>query len=136
VHALTRDDIATLRLEDINPPERTITIRGKPRPLDTLTHQHLLAWLRHRHHRWPATANPHLILTNHSALGTAPVSTSYFQALPIPVSHLRADRLLTQARDTGGDALTLIHLFGLSDDAAVRYCTELDPLDTPTAPEH
>jgi hypothetical protein len=132
VHALTRADIATLRLEDINPPERTITVRGKPRPLDTLTHQHLLTWLHQRHHLWPTTANPHLMLTNHSALGVAPVSTSYFQALPIPVSQLRADRLLTQARDTGGDALTLIHLFGLSDDTAVRYCTELDHLDITT----
>jgi hypothetical protein len=133
VHALSRSDIATLRLDHINPRERTITVRGKPRPLDTLTHDHLLAWLHQRRQRWPATANTHLLLTSRSALGVGPVSTGYFRGLPLAVSQLRADRLLTQARDTGGDALTLIHLFGLGDDAAVRYCTELDFLDTAPA---
>lgn len=126
VHALSRADITALRLDHIDIAARTIVVRGKPRPLDTLTHDQLVAWLRERHQRWPTTANPHLLITTHSALGLSPVSTGYFRALPIAVSQLRADRLLAQARDSDGDALTLMHLFGLSDDAAVRYCAELD----------
>lgn len=126
VHALSRADITALRLDHVNLAARTLMVRGKPRPLDSLTHDQLIAWLRERQQRWPTTANPHLLITPHAALGLHPVSTGYFRALPIAVSQLRADRLLTQARDTGGDALTLMHLFGLSDDAAVRYCAELD----------
>jgi integrase len=126
VHALSRADITALRLDHIDTAARTIVVRGKARPLDTLTYQKLVAWLRERHQRWPTTANPHLLITKHSALGVRPASSGYFRALPIAVSQLRADRLLAQARDTGGDALTLMHLFGLSDDAAVRYCIELD----------
>ncbi len=56
----------------------------------------------------------------------APVSTQYFPAMATP-SQLRADRLLAAARAAGGDPLTLVRLFGVSGDTAVRYCTELDP---------
>lgn len=133
VHALSRADIAALRLDHIDLPARSIVVRGKPRPLDSLTHDQLIAWLRERQQRWPTTANPHLLITTQSALGLNPVSTGYFRTLPVAVSQLRADRLLAQARDTGGDALTLMHLFGLSDDAAVRYCAELDLPDADKA---
>jgi hypothetical protein len=57
------------------------------------------------------------------------VSTRYFRGLPTPPSRLRADRLLAAAADGNGDPLTLVRLFGVSDDTAVRYCTELDQAD-------
>jgi hypothetical protein len=133
VHALSRADIAQLRLDDLDLHARTIVMHGKPRPLDTLTQDHLLAWLRERRRRWPNTANRHLLISTQSALGHDPVSTGYFRALPIAVSQLRADRLLAQARDTDGDALSLMHLFGLSKDAAVEYCAELDHEPSPAA---
>ncbi len=40
---------------------RRLTIAGRTRPIDELTHQILLEWLDHRRTRWPNTANPHLI---------------------------------------------------------------------------
>lgn len=127
VHALSRADIASLRVDDVDLGAHTIVMRGHPRPVDTLTHDHLTAWLHERRRRWPGTANPHLLITTQSALGLNPVSTAYFQRLPIPVAELRADRLLAEARDTHGDVLALMHLFGLSSRGAVRYCTELEP---------
>jgi hypothetical protein len=42
---------------------------------------------------------------------------------------LRADRLLGEAHASAGDPLRLTHLFGISDPTAIRYCTELSPLD-------
>jgi hypothetical protein len=126
IHALSRADIAKLRLDDVTPHSHTIVIRGRPRPLDTLTHDNLLTWLHERQQRWPNTANPHLLITTQSALGLAPVSTAYFRRLPIPVAELRADRLLAHARDTSGDVLALMHLFGLSSSGATRYCTDLE----------
>ncbi|NDL57982.1 hypothetical protein [Phytoactinopolyspora mesophila] len=131
VHALSRADIAKLRLDDVDLHAHTIVMHGHTRPLDTLTHDHLVAWLHERRQRWPNTANPHLLITTQSALGLTSVSTAYFQGLPIPVADLRADRLLGQARDTSGDVLALMHLFGLSSRGAARYCTELEP-DVPT----
>jgi len=106
-----------------------VVVRGRKRPLDELTHTHLLTWLRERRRRWPATASPHVLISARSAYGVDAVSAGYFRAfrtLPTTVSKLRADRLLAEARDTGGDPLTLVHLFGISDDTAVRYCGELD----------
>jgi hypothetical protein len=127
VHALSRADITTIRLDEIDLPARWLLVRGRRIPLDGLTHQHLRDWLEERRTRWPATANPHLLVTGKSAYGLEPVSTMYFRGLPTPPSQLRADRLLATATASNGDPLTLVRLFGVSGDTAVRYCTELDP---------
>ena len=127
VHALSRADMTGLRIEQVDLAARWLTIRGRRVDLDELTHQQLCGWLEERRTRWPGTANPHLLVTAKSAYGLAPVSTRYFRSLPTPPSQLRADRLLAAARDANGDPLTLVRLFGVSDDTAMRYCTELDP---------
>jgi len=142
VHALSRADITGLRLDDVDLPAGTVdgagtlTVRGARRSLDQPTRTALASWLDERRRRWPATANPHLLISNRSALGLGPVSTGYLRGvtanLPVTLHQLRADRLLAHAHDTDGDALSLHRLFGLSADTAVRYCAELDP---PT-PEH
>ncbi|MDN5855690.1 MAG: integrase, partial [Actinomycetia bacterium] len=138
VHALSRADITGLRLHDVALPAgggtATLTVHGTRRGLDEPTRAALADWLRERRRRWPATANPHLLISTRSALGLGPVSTGYLRGvtadLPVTLHQLRADRLLAQARDTGGDPLSLHRLFGLSADTALRYCAELDP------PEH
>jgi hypothetical protein len=58
VHALSRTDVAGLRLNDIGVPARTLTVRGRCRPLHTRAHDQLVAWLRQRRRRWPATPTP------------------------------------------------------------------------------
>jgi hypothetical protein len=45
----------------------------------------------------------------------------------ITAQRLRADRLHAEAQANGGDPLQLTHLFGVSDQAAIRYCAELGP---------
>lgn len=126
VHALSRAEITALRLDEIDLASRWLLVRGRRVTLDELTHQHLRDWLEERRTRWPATANPHLLITSKSAYGLEPVSTRYFRGLSTPPSRLRADRLLAAATASNGDPLTLVRLFGVSGDTAVRYCTELD----------
>jgi hypothetical protein len=128
VHALQPSDISALTLDDANPAAGTLFAGGRVRPLDKLTAWHLRAWLQARHARWPATANPHLLINRSTGGGTSPVSRSYIQATVrktgITAQDLRADRLLGQAQASGGDPLQLTHLFGISDPTAIRYCAE------------
>jgi integrase len=129
VHALSRAEVTALRIDDVDLAARRLHIRGRWVTLDEATYQHLRAWTDQRRTRWPATANPHLFLTCKTAGNLAPVSTGYFRGLPIPLARLRADRLLAAAADSNRDPLTLVRLFGVSGDTAVRYCTELDQPD-------
>ena len=130
VHALRPADICALTLEDADPAVGTLVAGGRARPLDRLTAGHLRAWLQARHARWPATANPHLLINRSTAGGLEPVHRGYIhtavRGLGITAQDLRADRLLGQAQASGGDPLQLTHLFGISDPTAIRYCAELD----------
>ncbi len=131
VHALRPSDISALMLDDANPAAGALFVGGRARPLDRLTGGHLRAWLQARHARWPATANPHLLINRSTGGGTGPISRSYIQATVhkagITAQDLRADRLLGQAQASGGDPLQLMHLFGISDPTAIRYCAEIGP---------
>jgi integrase len=138
VHALRPSQICALTLDDADPAAGALTIGGRARPLDQLTTDHLRAWLRVRRARWPATANPHLLLNQSTAGGTRPVTRSYVQAhlrrAGVTAQDLRADRLLAEAHASGGDPLQLTHLFGISDPTAIRYCAELDAATLPGPP--
>jgi hypothetical protein len=142
VHALRPAGICALTLEDADPAAVTLLLGGRARPLDQLTAGQLHAWLQARHARWPATANPHLLINQSTAGGIKPVSRSYVQAtvrqLGITAQNLRADRLHEEAQASGGDPLRLAHLFGISDQAAIRYCAELGPQGRvpPGDPDH
>src|SRR6266487_3414992 len=111
VHALRPSQICALTLDAIGPAASTLLISGRARPLDQLTAGHLRAWLHDRRARWPATANPHLLINRSTAGGVKPVSRSYVQAtvrqLGITAQSLRADRLLNEALASGGDPLQL-----------------------------
>ena len=135
VHALRPAGICALTLDDVNLAAGTLIAGGRVRPLDRLTAGHLRAWLQARHARWPATANPHLLINLSTAGGLEPVNRGYIHAavhgLGITAQDLRADRLHDEAQASGGDPLRLAHLFGLSDGAAIRYCAELEQITTP-----
>jgi hypothetical protein len=128
VHALRPSQICALTLDAAGPGADTLLIGGRARPLDRLTADHLRAWLQARHKRWPATANPHLLINTSTAGGVKPVSRSYVQDTArqagITAAALRADRLLSEACASGGDPLQLTHLFAISDPTAIRYCAE------------
>lgn len=133
VHALSRADMCTLTLDDVDLDAKTIVVRGTRRPLDRIVEGHVVDWLRIRRDRWPRSANPHLLVSYKSAYGIGPVSVGYFKGvfanLPTTAAGLRADRLLAEANDGGGDPLRLVRLFGLSHAGALRYCTSSE-LDT------
>ena len=127
VHAMTRADMIGLCLDDIDLDAATMHIRGTTRPLDLLVIATINAWLTQRRHRWPASANPHLLVSYKSAYGLGPVSTGYFKnvfaQLPTTAAGLRADRLLAEAQ-AHGDPIRLVRLFGISPATAVGYCND------------
>jgi hypothetical protein len=131
VHALRPSDIRVLILDDTDPAAGTLFLAGRARPLDQFTAEQQRAWLQARRARWPATANPHLLINRSTAGGLEPVSRGYIQTtvrrLGITAQYLRADRLLGQAQASGGDPLQLTRLFGISDPTAIRYCAEIGP---------
>jgi hypothetical protein len=133
VHALRPHQIHLLALEDVDLAAGTLRVGDRPRRLDGLTRQALGGWLELRRHRWPASANPYLLVNQSTAGGLTPVTRGYVQAvfgrLGVTADDLRVDRLLAEVQATGGDPLTLTLLFGISDPTAIRYCLELGPLD-------
>ena len=118
-------------------PPGTLLAGGRVRPLDRLTAGQLRTWLQARHARWPATANPHLLINLNTAGGLEPVGRGFIHAavheLGITAQDLRADRLHDEAQASGGDPLRLAHLFGLSDPTAIRYCADLNQITTADA---
>ncbi len=144
VHAARPKTIRELCLADIDLGNRRLTLAGHSRPLDDLTRHLLLAWLAHRRHRWPGTANPHLILNQQTAMTTRPVSENWLtetcRGLTATLERLRADRQLEEALTHGPDPLHLAAVFGLDDTTAIRYATIARQLlqtpaeQTPTGP--
>ncbi|MHB1510857.1 MAG: hypothetical protein ACYCST_19360 [Acidimicrobiales bacterium] len=139
VHAMTRADILGTQLDDVDLAAATIVVRGVTRPISPLVGEHAAAWLRARASRWPFSANPHLLITKHSALGLRPSSVGWFndafKALPVTAAELREDRLLAEANDSRGDSLRLVRLFGLSPGCAMRYCAGW-PLEAESADDN
>jgi hypothetical protein len=72
VHALRPSQICALTLDAIGSAPNILLTGGCARPLDQLTVAHLRAWLEHRRARWPATANPHLLINRSTARGRQP----------------------------------------------------------------
>jgi hypothetical protein len=126
VHAARPGQIRALQLEDADLGNRRITIAGRTRPLDDLTRRLLTEWLDHRRARWPHTANRHLLVSKHSALGTGPVSAPWIRelrGLPATLDRLRIDRQLEEALACDADPLHLAAVFGVDASTAIRYAT-------------
>jgi hypothetical protein len=138
VHALRPHQIRVLALDDVDLTAGRLLAGGRPRRLDTLTLAELGAWLELRRTRWPASANPYLLVNQSTAGGCTPVTRGYVQQvfgrLGLTAQDLRVDRLLAEVQATGGDPLKLTEFFGVSDPTAIRYCLELDPLDQANQP--
>lgn len=126
IHAARPGQIRALQLDDIDLGNRRLTIAGRERPLDELTCRVLTEWLDHRRHRWPHTANPHLLVSKESALRFGPVSASYIPDLrgqPANLERLRITRQLEEALMTGADPRHLTAVFGIAEATAIRYAT-------------
>ncbi|MEW9551169.1 hypothetical protein [Nonomuraea sp. NPDC050783] len=125
IHAARPGTLCQLTLDDIDIPNRRITLRGHTRRLDDLTAQLLTEYLRERATRWPRTANPHLFLSERTAHDTQPTTDWWlkkqFRGLGLTVNQIRMDRQLEEALAQGPDALHLAAIFGISERAAIRY---------------
>jgi hypothetical protein len=124
VHAARPGQTRAMQLGDLDLPNRRITIGGRDRPLDDLTHQILLDWLDHRRSRWPGTANRHLVISFSTALAHGPVSATVLapvlRGLPATIERLRIEWQLDEALANGADPLHVAAVFGISDTAAIR----------------
>lgn len=145
VYAARHGDIRVIRLDDVDLGNRRITIAGRARHIDDLTHQVLAAWLDHRRQRWPNTANPYLLVSHHSAMGAEPVSHPWvgrlLRGLPATIERLRIDRQLDEALACGADPLHLAAVFDIHSSTAIRYATSARQLlqrphetESPTSP--
>jgi hypothetical protein len=139
VHAARKAAIITSQLDDVDLGNRRLTLAGRTRPIDELTHQILLEWLDHRRTRWPHTANPHLIINQQTAMGTGPVATLWgkqeLRGQAATLERLRVDRQLEEALTHGPDPLHLAAVFGLDPKTAIRYADNARALLVTTAEE-
>jgi len=79
VHAARPDTIRRLTLDDLDLPNRRITLAGHQQPIADLVHQALRAWLEQRRDTWPRTPNRHVLISAKSWAGhpsAAPTSPS------------------------------------------------------------
>jgi hypothetical protein len=124
VHAARPGMIRALQLDDADLESGRLRLAGTDRPMGELTATVLREWLEYRRHRWPHTANPHLLVSRESALRHGPVSAAYItslRGLPATLERLRIDCQLAEAMATGFDPLHLASVFGISADTAIRY---------------
>jgi hypothetical protein len=125
VHAAQPADIRVLRADDIDFGAMRITIGGHTRRMDELTRRILLDYMDFRRHKWPNTANPHLLVTGQTANDSRPVSnytiTQLFAGLGATLGRLSVDRQLEEALNHGPDPLHLAAVFGISHHTAMRY---------------
>ncbi|MFE6484944.1 hypothetical protein ACFVGN_18675 [Streptomyces sp. NPDC057757] len=132
IHALQPLQVTRLRTNDLDLTHATLTVhRGPHRQphtlyLEDLTHRLATQWITERHHRWPHSTNPHLLISTQSA--TDPTHPAVHVAtlnlaltnLDLPLHHLRQDRILDEATTTQ-DPLRLTSLFGIHPQTAMRY---------------
>jgi integrase len=127
VHAARSQAIRALALEDVDLPNRRLTIAGRTRPLDDLTYRALHEWLDHRRRRWPNTPNGHLLINIRTATGAGPVSKEWaarvLRGLPGTLERLRVDRQLEEALAHRADPLHLTAVFDIHESTAIRYAT-------------
>ncbi|MGA5171247.1 MULTISPECIES: hypothetical protein [Streptomyces] len=71
-HALPSRETRRLRIADLSLAHGTLHVRrGLMRHtlyLEEFTHRLAAEWLAYRHHRWPTSTNPHLLVSRRTAL--------------------------------------------------------------------
>ncbi|MFC8269493.1 hypothetical protein ACFUIZ_27810 [Streptomyces cinereoruber] len=142
VHAIRGSDISTIRTADVDLARGVLEVRrGLLRHtlyLEELTHRLTCEWLAYRHHRWPASTNPHLLVSQRTALDPdqPPINIDTLRrVLPrgVTLDGLRQDRILNEAFKSA-DPLKLMRLFGITERTAMRYVGTAHPERTAKLP--
>ncbi|MFC8593809.1 hypothetical protein [Streptomyces atroolivaceus] len=142
IHALPGKEIQTLHTCGLDPSRGTLEVRrGLLRHtlyLEELTHQLAADWTAYRHHRWPVSSDPHLLVTqktavdpDHPTVSRGTLSGSLPRGLTL--SGLRQDRILNEAAENA-DPLRLMRLFGITEKTAMHYVTAAHPERTAKLP--
>ncbi|MEV5689521.1 hypothetical protein AB0L68_41285 [Streptomyces sp. NPDC052164] len=102
VHAARPAAIRRLQLDDLDIGNQRLSVDGRTRRLDELTLHIAREWLEFGRRRWPDTANPHLLINKHTALGTGPIGKSSVAGPALhrqtaTLERLRMDRQLEEA---------------------------------------
>lgn len=119
-HALEPRQLLHLQLTDVR--DGRLRLNGRIIPLGQPVVERLTAFLDYRRQRFPHTANPHLFVNHYSAGHTGPTHRDWInRRLGLSAQAIREDRILEEARATGGDVRRLCDLFGLSVSGAERY---------------
>ena len=109
-----------LKLTDVR--DGRLHLDGRTPMLAAPVREKLAAWLDERARRWPATSNAHLFINWYTAVRICPVSGPWItRTLGVSAQAIREDRILDEARATGGDIRRLCDLFGLTVSGAERY---------------
>lgn len=143
IHALPGHEIRTLRTTGLDLSRGTLEVqRGLLRHtlyLEELTHQLAADWTTYRHLRWPASANPHLLVSQKTAVDPDHPAVNIGTlraALPkgLTLASLRQDRILNEAFESA-DPLKLMRLFGITEQTAMRYVGAAHPERTAKLPK-
>ncbi|MGC4985819.1 hypothetical protein ACLQ18_35220 [Streptomyces sp. DT193] len=131
-----------MQLDDVGLGNRRITVGGHVRPLDELTRRAVLDRLDHRRNRRPNTANPHLLITQKTAVELGPAgklwttrATRATRNLTATLERLRADRQLEEALTHGADPLRLALVFGIDEKTAIRHADSTRKRSSDLSPE-
>ena len=127
-HGLRAGELRNLHLTDLS--DGRLHLGNRSILLAEPVQVRLTAYLNHRNNRWPNSANPHLFINLRNANRTTPIGGRWLTlATGIPIHILREDRILHEARATGGDVRRICDLFGLSVEGALRYLPDPEPDD-------
>jgi hypothetical protein len=103
---------------------RRIILAGHPQRLGEFVHGALRDWLRHRQRTWPHTPNRHVLISQVTATGTAPITDFYLSwhlLRGVQLEQIRGDRVLHEALAVRADPLHLAAVFNLSSTTAITY---------------
>ncbi len=104
---------------------RRVTIAGHPSGSATSATWRCGVWLDYRRATWPHSSNRHVLISQRTVLGDAPVSRGYvnFHLKPhsVSVERIRRDQILHEALTGRPDPLHLSLMFGISERPAGQY---------------
>ncbi|MER6956214.1 hypothetical protein [Streptomyces sp. NPDC000618] len=136
IHALKPTEIRRLLPTDLDRSAGCLVIHRRYDKrivqLDELSMKLLTEWLRERSERWARSVDPHLFVTQITALdpGGPEVATyglqSIFTELGLQPQKLTIDRLLDEAHEIA-DPVHLMRVFGIADPTAMRYVQAAHP---------
>ncbi|WP_406429248.1 hypothetical protein [Streptomyces sp. NBC_00147] len=137
VYAVRPKQVAEILLDDLDRSTGRLRIRRPNRLdhvicLDEFALRLVKEWLAERHHKWPLSTNPYLIVSpltalhiDRPAVGIANFSTLR-DRIGINFTQLRQNRLLDEARETA-DPVRLMRLFGITSYTAIHYVRTAHP---------